>query len=125
VLSSGSGPLLNYFQSPDSGEYAMTAGGVSVEFYYNPFMLDGGQKIPIRIHPYLPAGTILGWCTDLPVQYQSNEVPNTAEVRERNSWYQVDWPITTRQRQVGVYVEEVLVCYAPFAMGVLSNIAPG
>lgn len=124
VLSSGSGPLLNYFKSPDSAEYAMTAGGV-VEFYYNPFMLDGGQKIPIRIHPYLPAGTILGWATELPVQYQSNEVPNTAEVRERSSFYQVDWPITTRQRQVGVYVEEVLVCYAPFAMACITNIAPG
>jgi hypothetical protein len=54
-----------------------------VEYYFNPYMLDGGQKIPIRIHPFLPAGTILGWSDRLPVQYQSNDVPNTAEVRER------------------------------------------
>lgn len=124
VLSSGSGPLLNYFQSPAAGQYAMTAGGV-IEFYYNPFMLEGGLKIPVKIHPFVPAGTILGWAENLPIQYQSNEVPNVAEVKERQSFYQIDWPITTRQRQVGVYVEEVLAVYAPFAMGVISNIAAG
>jgi len=31
----------------------------------------------------------------------------------------------TRQRQVGVYAEEVLAVYAPFAMGVICNIANG
>jgi hypothetical protein len=41
------------------------------------------------------------------------------------SSYQLDWPIVTRERQVGVYAEEVLAVYAPFAMGVISNIANG
>jgi hypothetical protein len=31
----------------------------------------------------------------------------------------------TRARQIGVYAEEVLIVYAPFAMGVISNIANG
>jgi hypothetical protein len=124
VLSTGSGPLLNYFQSTQAGEYALTAGG-TIQYYYNPFMLDGGQKIPIRIHPQLSPGSILGWAENLPVQYQSNEVPNVAEIRTRQDFYQIDWPITTRQRQVGVYVEEVLTVYAPFAMACISNIAPG
>jgi hypothetical protein len=56
---------------------------------------------------------------------QSNEVPNVAEVKTRQDYYQIDWPITTRQRQVGVYAEEVLAVYAPFAMGVITNIANG
>jgi hypothetical protein len=33
--------------------------------------------------------------------------------------------VVTRQRQVGVYAEEVLAVYAPFAMGVICNIAMG
>ncbi len=122
-LSSGSGPLLHYYQQPD-GAMQLTTGGV-IEFYYNPFLLDGGVKIPIKIHPNVAPGTILGWCEDLPAQYQNSEVPNVAEVKCRQDYYAIDWPITTRQRQKGVYCEEVLAVYAPFAMGVITNIGAG
>ncbi len=122
-LTSASGPLLHYFQQPDGGGQ-VSAGGM-IEFYYNPFLLDGGVKIPIKIHPYVPPGTILGWCEDLPAQYQNSDVPNVAEVKCRQDYYAIDWPITTRQRQKGVYCEEVLAVYAPFAMGVITNIAAG
>ena len=126
VLTGASGgSLVNYFQDPKAGEFILTAGGV-VEFYYNPFMAPGaGRRIPIHIHPMVPPGTIVGWARDLPIQYQSNEVPNVAEVKTRADYYQIDWPITTRQRQVGVYSEQVLAVYAPFAMGVINNITNG
>ena len=52
-------------------------------------------------------------------------MPNVAEVKTRQDYYPIDWPPVTRQRQVGVYVEEVLAVYAPFAMGVITNIANG
>jgi len=123
-LSGSSAPLLQYFADPKQGEYRLSAGG-TIDFYFNPFMLDGGMKIPIKIHPNLPAGTILGWAENLPLQYQSNEVPNVAEVKTRADYYQIDWPIVTRQRQVGVYAEEVLAIYAPFAIGIVNNIANG
>lgn len=124
VLSGGTGPLLNYFQTPQQGEYAMTAGG-TVQYYYNPFMLEGGQRIPIKIHPFMAPGSIVGWSQTLPIQYQSNEVPTVAEIKERVGFYSVDWPLTTRQRQTGVYVEEVLAVYAPFTFGIIQNIAAG
>ncbi len=126
VLSNASGPLLRYETPADGsdGEYQLTASG-TVQFYYNPFAIYGGLRIPIRIHPRVPPGTILGWAENLPIQYQSNEVPNVAEVKTRQDYYQIDWPIVTRQRQVGVYAEEVLAVYAPFAMGVITNIANG
>jgi hypothetical protein len=127
VLSNSSGPLLRYSEpaGPASGAgYQITASGV-VEYYYNPFAIDGGLRIPIRIHPRVPPGTIIGWAENLPIQYQSNEVPNVAEIKTRQDYYQIDWPIVTRQRQVGVYAEEVLAVYAPFAMGVICNIANG
>jgi hypothetical protein len=126
VLSNASGPLLRYDSPADGsdGEYQLTASGV-VQLYYNPFALNGGLRIPIRIHPKVPPGTVIGWAENLPIQYQSNEVPNVAEIKTRQDYYQIDWPIVTRQRQVGVYAEEVLAVYAPFAMGVISNIANG
>jgi hypothetical protein len=126
VLSNASGPLLHYDVRADGGdgEYAITASGL-VSFYYNPFAIDGGLRIPIRIHPRVPAGTIIGWAENMPIQYQSNEVPNVAEMKTRQDYYQIDWPIVTRQRQVGVYAEECLCIYAPFAMGIITNIGNG
>ena len=52
VLSSGSGPLLRFETPADgsSGGYPLTASGV-VQFYYNPFAIDGGLRIPISHSP--------------------------------------------------------------------------
>jgi hypothetical protein len=124
VLSNASGPLLRYEVTGDGTAYDLAAAG-AVSFYFNPFTLNGGLRIPVRIHPRVPPGTIIGWAENLPVQYQSNEVPNVAEVKTRQDYYQIDWPVVTRQRQVGVYAEEVLAVYAPFAMGVITNIGNG
>ncbi len=125
VLNNASAPLLRFHEDADGGGgFHLTASG-TIDFYYNPFALDGGLKIPVRIHPRLPPGTIIGWAENLPIQYQSNNVPNVAEVKTRQDYYQIEWPITTRQRQVGVYAEEVLAVYAPFAMGVITNIGNG
>jgi len=124
VLTNASGPLLHYEVRADGSSYDIAASG-AVSFYYNPFALDGGLRIPIRIHPRVPPGTIIGWAENLPVQYQSNDVPNVAELKTRQDYYQIDWPVVTRQRQVGVYAEEVLAVYAPFAMGVITNIGNG
>jgi len=101
----------------------MTA-GAAIDFYFNPF-LNGGMRIPIKIHPMVPPGTILGYAADLPLQYQSNNVPNAAEVVVRRDYYQVDWPVTTRAQMVGVYAEETLAVYAPFAMAAITNIGAG
>jgi len=127
VLSNASGPLLRYTAAADDnnmGEYEMVASG-TISFYFNPFAIDGGRKIPIKVHPTLPPGTIFGYAEDLPAQYQSNNVPRCVEVRTRRDYYEIDWPLRTRQYEMGVYAEEVLVAYAPFAMFAITNIANG
>jgi hypothetical protein len=124
VLNGTSAPLLRMVENATGDGYEMTASG-TINYYYNPFALNGGLRIPVKIHPRVPPGTIIGWAENLPIQYQSNEVPNVAEIKTRTDYYQIDWPIVTRQRQVGVYAEEVLAIYAPFAMGVITNIGNG
>lgn len=126
-LTSASGPLVRYNVAADSdkgGPYGVSASGV-VRWYYNPFSVDGGFDIPIKVHPDLPPGTILALCERLPVWYQSNQTPNVAEVLTRRDYYRVDWPIHTRRREFGVYTEEVLAVYAPFGVGILTNIGNG
>ena len=125
VLTNASGPLLQYFRAADTAdEYRLAAGG-RIDFYFNPYAIQGGQKIPVSVHPTIPPGTILFYCGDLPAQYQNNNVPNTFEVKVRRDYYQIDWPLRTRAQEFGVYAEEVLAVYATFGIAVLSNVANG
>lgn len=125
VLSNTTGPLLRYEVPADSSKpYGIVANGV-VRAYFNPFSVDGGTEIPIKVHPDLAPGTILGWAERLPQWYQSNQVPNVAEMLVRRDYYRIDWPLRTRMREYGVYAEEVLAVYAPFGMGVIGNIGNG
>jgi hypothetical protein len=126
VLSNASGPLLRYVNGSGEkdAEYRLAASG-RIDFYFNPFAIEGGQKIPLMVHPTLPPGTILGYTKTLPPQYQNNNVPQPCEVRTRRDYYEIDWPLRTRQYEMGVYTEEVLAVYAPFSNFVLQNIANG
>lgn len=124
LTGASSAPLLNFFADPAKGMQTFIGGG-GIDFYYNPFAMGSGFKIPVMIHPNVPPGTIVAWCENLPAQYQSNEVPNVAEVKTRADYYQQNWPLRTRAQEVGVYCESVLAVYAPFAVGVITNIGNG
>jgi hypothetical protein len=125
VLTNNSGPLLRYDLPADGKQpYGLVANG-TVSWYYNPFTAQGGQMIPVLLHPKVPPGTIIGWCEELPLWYQNNNVGNVAEVHCRNDYYQLDYPLTKRMWESGVYAEEVLAVYAPFAMAVITGIGNG
>lgn len=124
LTGAASAPLLQVI-SPPSESGAVLQAGITIGYYFNPFAMNGGVKIPVMIHPTLPPGTILGWCDNLPMQYQSHNVPNSVEVKVRQDYYQIDWPLRTRAQEFGVYAEEVLAVYAPFSLGIITNIAPG
>ena len=123
VLNASSATLLR--QNVQMGEPGAVIAGNVVSHYYNPFAINGGMMIPILLHPDVPAGCIIGWADNLPVQYQSNEVPNVAEMHVRRDWYDIEWPLVTRSYQQGIYTEEVLAVYAPVAMGIISGIGNG
>ncbi|MGC0154842.1 hypothetical protein ACPRNU_20485 [Chromobacterium vaccinii] len=122
VMTSAQGTLLRY-NSENSGSqpYRVTGSGV-VDSYFNPYVEGGGRIIPIVIHPDLPPGTIVARCENLPVSYQNSEIQNVVEMKMRRDYYQIDWPLRTRMYEMGVYAEGVLANYAPFAMGVITNI---
>jgi hypothetical protein len=123
VMNNTSNPI--YYAADQGNPYAVVANGV-VTGYFNPFTTAGNNVvIPIMLHPNIPAGTILSWCENLPAQYQSNEVPNVAEMHVRKDYVQTFWPQVTRSRDTGVYVEEGFACYAPFGIGMICNIGNG
>ena len=121
LTGASSSPLVRYNVGANEQSMQISASPF-IDTYFNPITK---QPLKVEVHPNIPAGTILAWADNLPAQYQSSEVPNVAEIRARQDYYQIDWPVTSRQQQVGVYAEEVLVVYAPFAIGVINNIANG
>ncbi|MGN6383656.1 MAG: hypothetical protein ACTHMK_13720 [Dyella sp.] len=123
VLNGASAPLLR-FNTDGKNPYGIVANGV-VEYYFNPFAMGGGNKIPVELHPDVPPGMIFAHCENLPAQYQSNNVPNVAEVHLRQDYYEIEWPLRTRQYEHGVYAEETLAIYAAFCFGIITNIAKG
>ena len=126
LLGSGSAPLIRYnIQANDAGEvnFQGTAGNV-ISFYFNPYSPDGGTKIPVKIHPNLAPGTIMSICETLPAWYVQNETPAVAEVLTRKDYYTEQWAKVTRRQDYGIYCQSALAIYAPFCVGIISNIAP-
>lgn len=112
ILDSGTAPAMRVDLTQNG-----IVGGIAVPAYLNRFM---GGTIPIKIHPYLPAGIVLGLSFGLP--YPMNEVPSVWRVKERQSYYSIEWPLVSRKYEFGVYADEVLQGYAPFANFVLRNV---
>jgi hypothetical protein len=71
----------------------------------------------------MPPGTVLFFTQKLP--YPLSNVPNVVQIRTRREYYQVEWPLRARRYEYGVYADEVLQNYAPFAMGAITNIGNG
>lgn len=104
-------------------------GGTIALSYLNKYGMYGGgeygqgKEIPIKIHPNMPAGTILFTTRKLP--YKLNNVPNIVQIKTRRDYYQLEWPLRTRKYEYGVYADEVLQNYFPPALGVITNIGAG
>lgn len=98
-------------------------GGVMVRTYLNRFSMGAGVTLDIKVHPNMPAGTILFRTLTLP--YPLSNVSNILQVKTRRDYYQVEWPLRTRKYEYGVYADEVLQNYFPPAFGAITNITAG
>ena len=101
-------------------EQGMIAGGIMVATYLNRFSMNGANVLKVRIHPNMPGGMILFTSNTLP--YPVSGVSNVMQVRTRQEYYQIEWPLRTRKYEYGVYADEVLQHYFPPSMGVICNI---
>jgi hypothetical protein len=54
--------------------------------------------------------------------YPLSNVPNLIRKLCRRDYWQVDWPVVTLQRTLGVYFDAVLQMYFPPAFGVITGI---
>jgi hypothetical protein len=98
-------------------------GGIMVRTYLNRFSMQGGSALDVKVHPNIPAGTILMTTQALP--YPLSGVGNVMQIRTRQDYYQIEWPLRSRKYEYGVYADEVLQHYFPPSLAVISNIGNG
>lgn len=104
-------------------EQSALGGGVMVRTYLNRFSMAGAKTLDLRVHPNMPAGMILATSRTLP--YPLANISNVYQIRARQDYYQIEWPLRARRYESGVYADEVLQHYFPPSMGVISNIGNG
>lgn len=104
-------------------DQAGIGGGILVKSYLNKFSLGGGQVLDVRIHPNMPSGMIVMTTKKLP--YPIAQVANVWQIRTRQDYYQIEWPLITRQYQYGVYADQVLQHYFPPSICIISGIKNG
>lgn len=101
----------------------LVGGGIMVRTYLNRFSMQGGSVVDIKVHPNMPAGTILFTTRGLP--YPLAGVGNVMQIRTRQDYYQIEWPLRTRKYEYGVYADEVLQHYFPPALALITNVGNG
>ena len=116
IVANGGAPLLRLTMAADN--QGTIQAGVRVGQYLNKVT---GTMVDLIVHSNMPAGTIFFYTKNLP--YPMSNVSNVAQMLLRQDYYQLEWPLKTRQYEYGVYADGVLQHYAPFSMGVISNIA--
>jgi hypothetical protein len=94
--------------------------GVSSVKYLNPFANGVAPTMDIRVHPFMPAGTMLALTSKLP--YPINNVSNLYEMKLRRDYFAMEWPQVTAKYETGVYFDGVLAHYFPPSMGIITNI---
>jgi hypothetical protein len=120
ILAGGTNAAQRFVFDADQGALG---GGVMVRTYLNKFSMAGPKTLDIRVHPNMPAGTVLMTSRTLP--YPWSNVGNVMQIRTRQDYYQIEWPPRARRYESGVYADEVLQHYFPPSMAVISNIAAG
>jgi hypothetical protein len=101
----------------------MVGGGIMVRTYLNRHSMQGGSVVDIKVHPNMPSGTILFTTKALP--YPLAGVGNVIQIRTRQDYYQIEWPLRTRKYEYGIYADEVLQNYFPPSMAMITNIGNG
>lgn len=119
VINRGGAPLVRMNMDANVPNLGLV-GGMVVSTLVNKFT---NQTVRVRIHPNMPAGTILATSKTIP--YPLSGVGNVVQMKCRREFYQTEWPLRTRKYEFGVYVDEVLQMYFAPAFGVITNIAPG
>lgn len=116
LILNGNTNLAPFFMG-DASESGLAA-AAQLKVYNNKVGFSTPQ-LTVHAHPFIPAGTAIFYSRTNP--YPLSNVPNVIRKLCRRDYWQVDWPVVTMQRTLGVYFDGVLQCYFPPAFGVITG----
>ena len=121
---SGSGAGTLWVRSGDPSSSAQ--GGSYIENYKCKFSAYGVSKVlPIINIPWLPFSTILAPTFENPYPAAGNTIPANHRMIAREPYYALKYPYVTRLHSQGVYIEETLETYVPWAGILLTSVGKG
>jgi len=121
---SGSGAGTLWVRTGDPNKQGMA--GSLIEEYKCKFSAYGISKVlPIRNIPWLPAGTILAPTFNNPYPAAGDTIPSNFRMVCREGYYGLKFPYISRVHSMGIYVEETLECYVPWAGILLNSVGNG
>jgi hypothetical protein len=119
ALNGSSSALTSMFRfDMEADKVSGIIAGRRVTAYHNKWM---GNDLDIVVHPNLPAGNIVLWSDTIP--YSLPNVTNILQARVRQAYYQIEWPLVTRQWQFGCYIDEAFENHFPPGFGWITNIS--
>jgi hypothetical protein len=123
VIFSSTGSNSYIFQYTKDNQGGLM-GGFLVTAYKSKYSVnpEGGEAIPIRLHPMFPQGTIMYDIAKNP--YPHSRIPAVRSFLMQRDYYAIEWPIVTRQWTFGTYVQEVLAHYMPWVSAIRTGVGP-
>ena len=117
---SGSGASTFFMRQ---GEPGKGMGGSLIEEYKCKFSAFSRSKVlPIRNIPWLPSNTILLPTFNNPYPAAGASIPANFRMVCREGYYGLKFPYTSRIHSMGMFVEEGLECYVPWAGALLTSV---
>lgn len=116
IIGNGGAPLIKL--NVDINNTSNIKAGTVVGSYLNKIT---GEELNLVVHPNLPAGTYMFYSQKLPAYVQG--ISNLLQIRTRQEYYQIEWPLRTRRYEYGVYADEVLQGMFMPAFGMITNAA--
>ncbi len=117
LILTGNTNLAPFFMGANSAG-GLAASTVLTE-YINPIGF-GNTRLMVHAHPFIPRGTLIFYSRTNP--YPLSNVGQLIRSLCRRDYWQVDWPVVTLQRTLGVYFDKVLQMYFPPAFGAITGI---
>lgn len=121
ILAANGGPTLYVAQTNEGANQGAITGGYRATHYLNPVT---GKAIPIKVHPYLQAGTVLILSLDMPVSIPDSQIDHAIDVFVQAEYMQLEYAMTSPKWEYEVRVEETLRIFFTGGCAVIRNIAP-
>jgi hypothetical protein len=111
------------FTMGDAGAVVGGTFGVSYRSKFAGIAMGENEVADIRLktHPLLPDNCIFFDFQTNP--YPDSNIPAVRRIQTMQEYYSIQWPLRTRQWEIGTYVNELFQEYVPFGFAGLTGVA--